>query len=96
MDSMTASEAVDPGLTPGGPTILTSGHRTKWPRNELTTKQRWLKSSAELCLTSLPAYQLSSIPALLHSNQQLSCTFYRLMLQQHDQLTIFRKFSNIR
>lgn|GEM_PF-2461423 len=88
MDSMTASEAVDPGSTPGGPTILTSGHRTKWPRNELTIKQRWLKSSAELCL--------SSIPALLHSNQQLSCTFYRLMLQQHDQLTIFRKFSNIR
>ncbi len=26
MDSMTASEAVDPGSTPGGPTILTSDH----------------------------------------------------------------------
>lgn len=63
MDSMTASEAVDPGSTPGGPTILTSGHRTKWPRNELTTKQRWLKSSAELCLTSFPAFQLSSFAA---------------------------------
>ena len=31
MDSMTASEAVDPGSTPGGPTILTSGHTTSWP-----------------------------------------------------------------
>jgi len=39
---------------------LTSGHRTKWPRNELTTKQRWLKSSA---LTSFPAFQHSSFAA---------------------------------
>ena len=34
MDSMTASEAVDPGSTPGGPTILTSGHIIKWPHNQ--------------------------------------------------------------
>ena len=40
MDSMTASEAVDPGSTPGGPTILTSDHIAEWPQNWLTIKQR--------------------------------------------------------
>lgn len=33
MDSMTASEAVDPGSTPGGPTILTSDQIDEWPQN---------------------------------------------------------------